>query len=167
MADSDPLVLRPTDSTAQKGAWLFAALGVIGVVALVIEIATGNLIGAVAAGIVAVVGVVLALVVVAGRSAMRIRVDADSLQIATRRIPRAEIVGLRRRPIREGGLDVVGRGDTVLYSMPAWFDAVQEQQLAAALGVAVEEPPPPAEDDLVEPGEEVVEPGEEDAGPVA
>lgn len=145
MPETDVLVLRPSDPTARKGALLFALLGVIGVVGLVVEIATGNLVGAVAAAIVAVVGVVLALVVVAGRSAMRVTVDADALQIAARRIPRSEIVGLRRRPVREAGLDVVGRDDAVLYSMPAWFDAGQEQQLAVALGVIVAEPPLPAE----------------------
>ena len=140
----DALVLRPTDPTARKGALLFAAIGGIGVVGLVIEVITGNVIGAVAAAVVALAGVSLALVVVAGRSALRITVDAVALQIASRRIPRGEITGLRRRPIREGGLDVVGRDDTVLYSMPAWFDAAQEQQLAVALEVVIVEPPPPA-----------------------
>jgi hypothetical protein len=150
MADHDVLVLKPSDPTARTGALLFAALGSIGVIGLIIEIATGNLVGAVAAAIIAVVGLVLAVVVVAGRSAMRVTVDADTLRIAARRIPRSEIVALRRRPIREAGLDVVGHGDAVLYSMPAWFDAAQEQQLAAALGVVVEEPPPVAEDEAAE-----------------
>jgi len=141
-----PLVLRPEDPTARKGALLFAAIAAIGIIGLAIEVATGNVIGAVAAAVVAVAGGALALVVVAGRSALRVTVDAASLQIASRRIPRGDIALLRRRPIREGGLDVVGRDDAVLYSMPAWFDATQEQRLAAALGVAIEEPPPPAPD---------------------
>ena len=140
MAD---LVLRPEDPTARKGAILFAVLAGIGVIGLIVEIATSNVIGAVAAAIVAVAGVVLTLVVVVGRSTMRVTVDGDALQIAGKRLARADITGLRRRPIREGGLDVVGAGDAVLYSMPAWFDAVQEQQLAAALGVSIVEPPPP------------------------
>ena len=146
-ANADALVLRPTDPTARKGALLFAAIGGIGVVGLIIEVVTGNVIGAVAAAVVALAGAALALVVVAGRSALRVSVDAAALQVASRRIPRAEITGLRRRPIREGGLDVVGRDDAVLYSMPGWFDATQEQQLAAALGVVIVEPPPPAEDE--------------------
>lgn len=143
MAD---LVLRPEDPTARKGAILFAVLAGIGVIGLVIEIATGNVIGAVAAAIFAVAGVLLTVVVVIGRTAMRVSVDGEALQIAGKRVPRGDITGLRRRPVREGGLDVVGAGDAVLYSMPAWFDAAQEQQLAAALGVAIVEPPPPPED---------------------
>lgn len=145
-APATPLVLRPEDPTARKGALLFGVVGAIGVIGLIVEIATGNLIGAVAAAIVAVAGGLLALVVVVGRTSMRVIVDAETLQIAARRLPRAEIVALRRRPIREAGLDVVGRGDTVMYSMPAWFDAEQEQQLAAALGVDIVEPPPPEPD---------------------
>jgi hypothetical protein len=145
-SDANALVLRPADPTARKGALLFGVIGVIGIVGLGIEIATGNVIGAVAAAIVALAGMLLAGVVVAGRSAMRVVVDASTLQIAGRRIARAEIVALRRRPIsRDAGLDVVGGDDTVLYSMPGWFDAEQEQQLARALNVAIVEPPPPAE----------------------
>lgn len=144
---SAPLVLRPTDPTARKGALLFAVLAGIGIIGLIIEIATSNVIGAVAAAIVAVAGILLTLVVVVGRTTMRIVLDADTLQIAGRRVSRADIAGLRRRPIREGGLDVVGRDDAVLYSMPAWFDAMQEQQLAAALGVTIVEPPPPPPDE--------------------
>jgi hypothetical protein len=140
-----PLVLRPEDPTARKGALLFAVLAVIGLIGLVVEIATGNTIGAIAAAIIAVAGVLLTIVVVIGRTTMRVTVDADCLQVAAKRLPRADIAGLRRRPIREGGLDVVGRDDTVLYSMPAWFDAAQEQQLAAALGVVIVEPPPPSD----------------------
>ena len=140
-----PLVLRPEDPTARKGALLFAVLAAIGVIGLIVEIATGNAIGAVAAAIVAVAGLLLTIVVVVGRNTMRVTVDAESLQVAAKRLPRADIAGLRRRPIREGGLDVVGRDDVVLYSMPAWFDAVQEQQLATALGVVIVEPPPPPE----------------------
>jgi hypothetical protein len=143
----EPLVLRPADPTARKGALLFAAIAAIGVVGLVVEVVTGNVIGAVAAAVVALAGGALALVVVAGRSALRVSVDAAALQIASRRIPRADITGLRRRPVREAGLDVVGAGDAVLYSMPAWFDAAQEQQLAAALGVSIVEPPPPPADE--------------------
>ncbi len=142
-----PLVLRPEDPTARKGALLFAALAGIGAIGLVVEIATGNVIGAVAAAVVALIGIVLTVVVVIGRTTMRVTLDADSLQIAGKRLPRTDIAGLRRRPIREGGLDVVGRGDGVLYSMPGWFDAAQEQQLAVALGVVIVEPPPPAETD--------------------
>jgi len=142
-----PLVLRPEDPTARKGAMLFAALAAIGAIGLVVEIATGNVIGAVAAGIVAVIGVLLTVVVVIGRTTMRVTLDRDSLQIAGKRLRRADIAGLRRRPIREGGLDVVASDDTVLYSMPGWFDAAQEQQLAIALGVIIVEPPPPAETD--------------------
>jgi hypothetical protein len=154
MPQSDALVLRPADPTARKGAVLFAVIGVIGVVGLVIEVATGNIVGAVAAAVVAVAGGLLALVVVAGRSAMRVVVDATSLQIASKRIPRSEIGGLRRRPIKDAGLDVLGGDGAVLYAMPGWFDAAQEQQLAGALGVSIVEPPPPP-------------PEEEDEEPVA
>lgn len=151
-APGTPLVLRPEDPTARKGALLFGVVGAIGVIGLIIEIATSNLIGAVAAAIVAVAGGLLALVVMVGRSSMRVVVDADTLQIAAKRLPRAEVVALRRRLIREAGLDVIGRGDTVMYSMPAWFDAEQETQLSAALGVPIEEPPPePAAEDEAEP----------------
>lgn len=149
-----PLVLRPEDPTARKGALLFGVVGAIGVIGLVIEIATGNVIGAVAAAIVAVAGALLAVVVLIGRSTMRVVVDGESLQVAAKKLPRAEIVALRRRPIREAGLDVIGRGDTVLYSMPAWFDAEQEQQLAGALHVQIEEPPPPPDE---EPSEETAD----------
>lgn len=146
-----PLVLRPEDPTARKGAMLFAVLAAIGVIGLVVEIATGNVIGAVAAAVVALVGIVLTVVVVVGRTTMRVILDADTLQIAGRRVPRTQIAGLRRRAIREGGLDIVAGDDSVLYSMPGWFDPTQEQQLAAALGVTIVEPPPPSEtDDLVD-----------------
>lgn len=139
----EPLVLRPEDPTARKGAILFAVLAAIGVIGLIVEIVTSNVIGAVAAAIVTVAGVLLTLVVVVGRTTMRVTVDSGALHIAGKHLARSDITGLRRRPVREGGLDVVGAGDTVLYSMPAWFDAAQEQQLAAALGVAIVEPPPP------------------------
>lgn len=145
-----PLVLRPEDPTARKGALLFGVVGAIGVIGLIVEIVTGNVIGAVAAAVVALAGGVLALVVVVGRSTMRVVVDGDTLQVAARRLPRAEIVELRRRPIREGGLDVVGRDGTVLYSMPAWFDDEQEKLLAATLGVRIVEPPPPPPDEEAE-----------------
>ena len=146
-----PLVLRPEDPTARKGAMLFAVVAAIGVIGLVVEIATGNVIGAVAAAVVALIGIVLTVVVVIGRTTMRVILDADTLQIAGRRVPRTQIAGLRRRAIREGGLDIVAGDDSVLYSMPGWFDATQEQQLAAALGVTIVEPPPPSEtDDLAD-----------------
>ena len=142
-----PLVLRPEDPTARKGAILFGVLAVIGVVGVVVEIAAGNAIGIVAAAIFALAGVLLAVVVAIGRAAMRVTVDGDALHIAGRHVPRADITELRRRPVREGGLDVVGAGDAVLYSMPAWFDATQENQLATALGVTIVEPPEiPAEE---------------------
>jgi hypothetical protein len=144
-----PLVLRPADPTARKGALLFAALAGIGIIGLIVEVVTGNVNGAIAAAIVAVAGILLTLVVIVGRTTMRVVLDADSLQIATKRVSRADIAGLRRRPVREGGLDVVARDDTVLYSMPAWFDMSQEQQLAAALGVVIVEPPPPPPDEDV------------------
>jgi hypothetical protein len=162
MADqsaSTPLVLRPEDPTARKGAVLFAVLAAIGVIGLIVEIATGNVIGAVAAAVVAVAGLLLSLVVVVGRSTLRVTVDGESLQVAAKRLPRADIAGLRRRPIREGGLDVVGHDDTVLYSMPAWFDAAQEQQLAAALRVVIVEPPPPPETDESDESDESNEDG--------
>jgi hypothetical protein len=76
---------------------------------------------------------------------MRVVVDQQSLRIASRRIPRSDIAGLRRRVGRDAGLDVVGRDDAVLYSMPGWFDGEQEKQLAAALRVGIEEPPPEPE----------------------
>jgi hypothetical protein len=156
-SDANALVLRPADPAARKGALLFAVIGVIGIVGLVIEVVTSNVIGAVAAAIVALAGILLALVVVAGRSTMRVVVDGTALQIAGKRIPRADIVGLRRRPIsRDAGLDVVGRDDAVLYSMPGWFDATQEMELATALSVAIVEPPPPpaeAEADTEAPAE--------------
>ena len=150
----EPLVLRPEDPTARRGAMIFAALAAIGVIGLVIEIVTDNVIGAVAAAIIAAAGVLLALIVTVGRSTLRVALDDDTLHIAGKHVARADITGLRRRPVREGGLDVVGRDDAVLYAMPAWFDTGQEQQLAAALGVVIVEPPPP-EDDSPEEGEPV------------
>src|SRR5258706_5752822 len=141
----EPLVLRPEDPTARKGAMIFAALAAIGVIGLVIEIVTDNVIGAVAAAIIAAAGVLLALIVTIGRSTLRVVLDDDALHIAGKHVARADITELRRRPVREGGLDVVGREEAVLYAMPAWFDAEQEQQLAVALGVAIVEPPPPDE----------------------
>ncbi len=141
-----PLVLRPTDPTARKGAMLFGLLAAIGVIGLVIEAITGNVVGAIVAAIIAIAGAALASVVVIGRSTLRVVLDEQYLHIAGRRVARSAITGLRRRPIREGGLDVMGEDGTVLYAMPAWFDQMQERQLAAALGVSIVEPPPPAED---------------------
>ena len=141
----EPLVLRPEDPTARKGAMIFAALAAIGVIGLVIEIITDTVIGTVAAAIIAAAGVLLALIVTVGRSTLRVVLDDDTLHIAGKRVPRADIVGLRRRPVREGGLDIVGQDDTVLYAMPAWFDAEQEQLLAGALGVVIVEPEPDPE----------------------
>lgn len=137
-----PLVLRPADPTARKGAMLFGLVALIGVIGLVVEAITGNVAGAIVAAVIFLVGALLAVVVVVGRTTMRVTVDDEALQIAGRRLARSDIAGLRRRPIREGGLDVMGRDDSVLYSMPAWFDSMQERQLAAALGVSVVEPPP-------------------------
>ena len=136
---------------------IFAALAAIGVIGLVIEIVTDNVIGAVAAAIIAAAGVLLALIVTIGRSTMRVVLDDDTLHIAGKRLARADIAGLRRRPVREGGLDIVGREEVVLYAMPAWFDAEQEQQLATALGVAIVEPPEPEPEPEAEQGDSAAE----------